>query len=428
MRDALIFIVVFGSVPFIFKRPAIGVMIFAWLSLMNPHRLTYGSAHDFPFAAVVCSVVLLSLLISKEPKSLPLTPVTVTLLVFAAWMTLSSFFALEPDLVWREWSRVMKTYAMIFVSMVALRSERDIKQMVWVVGLSIGFYGVKGGVFTILSGGSSHVFGPDDSYIADNNALALALITVTPLLWYQTMQATHKYLKLAMYAVVALTVVAAAGSYSRGAVIAGAAMLGFLWLKSRTKVRTGLALLLVAPMIYMVMPAQWFGRMETIDNYAVDASALGRINAWGFALRIAKDNLLGGGYNVFSPRMFTLFAPDPFNHHAAHSIYFQVLGEHGFFGLLLFILFMVFVWRCGTRIIRTCKNQPELKWASDLASMCQVSLIGYLVGGSFLTMAYYDLVYYIAAILVVLERFLLPEKKLRPAVAALTPYRSREQG
>lgn len=428
MRDAILFIVVFGSLPFIFKRPAIGVMMFAWLSLMNPHRLAYGSAHDFPFAAVICLVTLLSLFISKEPKSFPLMPVTVTLLVFAAWMTLSSFFALEPDLVWREWNRVMKTYAMIFVSMVALRSERDIKQMVWVVGLSIGFYGVKGGVFTILSGGSSHVFGPDDSYISDNNALALALITVAPLLWYQTMQATEKYQKLAMYALVALTVVAAAGSYSRGALIAGAAMLGFLWLKSRAKLRTGLALLLVAPLIYLVMPAQWFGRMETIDNYAEDASALGRINAWGFALRIAKDNLLGGGYNVFSPRMFTLFAPDAFNHHAAHSIYFQVLGEHGYLGLLLFVLFMVFAWRCGTRIIRTCKNRPELKWASDLGAMCQVSLIGYLVGGAFLTMAYYDLVYYIAAILVVLDRFLLPEKNLRPAAPTLMPYRSREQG
>lgn len=427
MRDIFVFLVVFGSLPFIFKRPAIGVMMFAWLSLMNPHRLTYGAAHDFPFAAVVCAVVLLSLLISKEPKSLPMMPVTVTLLLFAAWMTLSSFVALEPDLVWREWNRVMKTYAMIFVSMMALRNERDIKQMVWVVGMSIGFYGVKGGVFTILSGGSSHVFGPDDSYISDNNALALALITVLPLLWYQTIQATNKYLRLGMFGVVALTVVAAAGSYSRGALLAGGAMLGFLWLKSRTKVRTGLALLLLAPLIYLVMPEQWFGRMETIDNYAQDDSAMGRINAWGFALRIAKDNFFGGGYNVFSPRMFTLFAPEPYNHHAAHSIYFQVMGEHGFIGMFLFILFLFLTWRCGTGIIRECKNKPELKWAGDLAAMCQVSLIGYAVGGAFLTLAYYDLVYYIAAILVVLDRFLMPRQAHQPGHTRL-PARRREQG
>lgn len=427
MRDIIIFIVVFGSLPFIYKRPAIGVMMFAWLSLMNPHRLAYGSAHDFPFAAMICGAVLLSLIVSKEPKSLPLTAVTVTLLVFAAWMTLSSFFALEPELVWREWNRVMKTYAMIFVSMIALRSERDIKQMVWVVALSIGFYGIKGGIFTILSGGSSHVYGPDDSYIADNNALALALITAAPLLWYQTMQATHKYHKLGLYALVALTVIAAAGSYSRGALLAGAAMLGFLWLKSRTKVRTGLALLLVAPLIYVVMPPQWFGRMETIDNYTEDASALGRINAWGFATRIAKENLMGGGFNVFSPRMFVQFAPEPYNHHAAHSIYFQVLGEHGFPGLLMFILFMVFAWRCGSRVIRICKNDIELKWAGDLAAMCQVSMIGYLVGGAFLTMAYYDLIYYVVAILVVLERLLPHKPKLQPA-KIMTSTRLGKQG
>jgi putative inorganic carbon (HCO3(-)) transporter len=420
VRDALIFIVVLGALPFIFRRPAIGAMMYAWLSLMNPHRLAYGAAHDFPFAAIVCATTLVGLLAAKQSKSLPRNPFLVILLGFAAWMTMTSFVALEPDLAWHEWTRVMKTFCMIVVSMTLLRTERDIKEMAWVIALSLGFYGLKGGIFTVLSGGTSRVLGPDDSYIADNNALALALIMVLPMVWYLQMQARTRFLRLGLTALAGATLIAAAGSYSRGALVAGGAMLAFLWLKSRSKVSTGAVLLLLLPLIYLVMPEQWFGRMETIDNYQQDASALGRINAWGFALNVAKGNLLGGGFNVFTPHMFTIYAPNPLDHHAAHSIYFQVLGEHGFLGLLIFIVMLFFAWRTGSRVIRMAKDDPELKWAGDLAAMGQVSMIGFMVGGAFLTLAYYDLFYYITALLVVLERLLRDREQAARAAPAAT--------
>jgi putative inorganic carbon (HCO3(-)) transporter len=415
VRDAIVFLIVFGSLPFIWKRPAIGVLMFAWLSLMNPHRLTYGAAYDFPFATLVAGMTLISLLAAKQPKNFPVTPVTVTLLVFTAWMTLTSMFALEPEFVWAEWNRVVKTFAMILLSLMVLRTEKDIKALAWVVGLSLGFYGLKGGLFTIMSGGSSHVFGPEGSYITDNNALALALVTALPIMWYLHLDAKNKWLRWGFLAMVTLSVVSAAGSYSRGAMLGGGAMLFFLWLKSQKKMRTGAALLLVVPLIYFVMPPEWFGRMQTIDDYQADASALGRLNAWGFAINVASQNLFGGGFNTFSHRMFALYAPDPFNHHAANSIYFQVLGEHGFVGLFLFLLLMFFGWRTGGRINKACKTRPELKWAGTLSAMCQVSIIGYAVGGAFLTLAYYDLYYYIIGILVLLERAVLFE---RPAHAA----------
>lgn len=406
MRDALIFLIVFGSLPLVFKRPAVGAMVYAWLSLMNPHRLTYGPAFDFPFAAVIAAATLGSLLIAKQRKDIPVNSFTIMLLVFSAWTTLTSFFALEPNFVWAEWNRVMKTFGMLFLTLMAVRTERDIKELVWVIALSLGFYGFKGGVYTVLSGGSGHVFGPDDSYISDNNALALALITVLPMIWYLQQQAVKRYMRLALLVLVATTLIAAAGSYSRGALVAGAAMLAFLWLKSRTKVRTGLALMLIAPLVYLIMPPQWFGRMETIDDYHADASAMGRINAWGFAFNVAKSNIMGGGFHAFSPRMFFVYAPDPANHHAAHSIYFQVLGEHGFIGLGIFVILMICAWRNGSRIIKMCKTRPDWRWASDLAAMGQVSMIGFAIGGAFLTLAYYDLIYYIVGTLAVVERFL----------------------
>jgi probable O-glycosylation ligase (exosortase A-associated) len=314
---------------------------------------------------------------------------------------------------------------MMLLTLAIIHRVEDIKNFTWVVGLSLGFYGFKGGLFTILTGGTSRVLGPEGTYIGDNNDLALALVMTTPLVWYLVSQAPNKWLRYALMALTVLTLAAAAGSYSRGALLAGGAMLVFLWLKSANKGRTGVVLLLALPLVFLLMPEQWFARMDSIGEYKQDGSALGRINSWHMAMNLASSNLMGGGYRCFTAPVFRIYAPDPLMVHAPHSIYFQVLGEHGYVGLALFVVFLFLAWRTGSRVLRFCKGKEELQWASNLAAMCQVSLVGYMVGGAFLTLAYFDLLYDIVAIMLLLEKVLM-RKPAAPAIAkgpvpALTP-------
>jgi putative inorganic carbon (HCO3(-)) transporter len=413
MRDIIVTLIVFGLLPFAFKRPLVGVLLFTWISLMNPHRMCYGFAALFPYAAIIAGATTLFMLASREPKKLPMTPVTITLLVFMGWMTLTSLFALEPDLVWKEFSRVSKTFFMVFVTIMLINKPKDLKLFVWVVAMSLGLFGLKGGLFTIASGGNFRVYGPDGSYIGENNSMALALVTTLPLIWYLRAEVKSKWMMLGLTAMTALTAVSVVGSYSRGALVGGICMLFFLWTHSHKKAQTAIILLAVVGLIMTIMPAAWFERMNTIDDYKEDSSALGRMNAWKFAINIATKFPLGGGYNVFSPRQFMLYAPEPLNYHAAHSIWFQVLGDHGFVGLAIYIVLIFLAWRTGTRVRKHCQNQPELKWAENLARMCQVCLVGFAISGSFLSLAYFDLYYDIIVILVCLEKILLPAK--RPA-------------
>jgi probable O-glycosylation ligase (exosortase A-associated) len=144
--------------------------------------------------------------------------------------------------------------------------------------------------------------------------------------------------------------------------------------------------------------------MHTIQSYDQDASAGGRINAWWAAWNVAIARFpLGGGFKMWELDVFAIYAPNPLQLQVAHSIYFQVLGEHGFMGLFLFMSIFVLAWRYGVNIIRVTKNKPELQWARNLAAMVQVSLIGYAVGGAFLSLSYFDLPYYLVLILVVLK-------------------------
>jgi putative inorganic carbon (hco3(-)) transporter len=428
MRDYLIFAIVFASLPFALKRPVIGLLAFVWISLMNPHRLTYGSAYGFPFAAVIAAITLVGLLITSEPKRLPTTPVTVTLVLFIAWMTLTCLTAFNPSLAWLGWSNVVKTVVMALIAMLVIHQEKDIKTLALVMALSLGFYGLKGGIFTLTSGGGSRVVGPAGTYISDNNTLALGLIAALPLIWYFQGIATKKWVRFGFIGLTLLTLIAIIGSYSRGALLGGAAMLFFLWLKSRQKLMSSVAIILIALITLTFMPDQWFERMNTINDYQEDASAMGRINGWQFAINVAMANSMGGGFNSFTPEMFYIYAPVPTDFHVAHSIYFQVLGDHGFVGLGLFLLLIFLAWRTGSRVKKFCKEKPEFKWAADLAMMCQVSLVGYAVAGAFLSMPYYDFFYYVVALLVLLEKFIksgLGTNGDRKGITASSPLEKR---
>ena len=53
MRDTLVALLVFGSLPFIFKKPYFGAVMWIWISVMNLHSQGWGWARTFPFAAIV---------------------------------------------------------------------------------------------------------------------------------------------------------------------------------------------------------------------------------------------------------------------------------------------------------------------------------------------------------------------------------------
>ncbi len=427
MRDLLVLLLMLLSIPFTLKRPVVGVLTYAVFSLMNPHRITYGFAGSFPFVMIIAVVTLLATLASKEKKKVPFTPLVIQLLIVIFWVTLTAVFALNQAGAWEEWNTVMKTMLIVVLTIAVTRTVNDVKALVLTVAVSLGFWGLKGGLWTVMTGGHNGLLGPPGTYIGDNNTLALAMVTSVPLIVAVSSFAPTKWTKRAAIAVAILTGVSVIGSYSRGALLGGTCMALFLWLKSNSKVKTGLLFALAIPLLLVAMPSQWMDRMHSIDNYQEDASALGRINSWGFAINVANHLPLGGGFATFTPQIFQLYAPDPTVFFVAHSIYFQVLGEHGYFGLVLYLLMFFFAWRTGSRIVKKCGKDPELAWAATTARMCQVSIIGYMTAGAFLAMAYYDLPYYVLAILVCLEKvlFIAPQPDNTPPLRL--PFLSRRK-
>ena len=405
MRDIFIASLIFSLVPFIFKRPWLGILLWSWLGYMNPHRLAWGFAYNMPFSMIVGLVTIVAFMASKEKKEMPWTREVMVLLMFITWMLFTTIFAFYPDAAWPQWDKVWKIQLMIILTALIINERHKLHWLVWVIALSFGFYGVKGGIFTIINGGAYRVQGPGETFIAGNNELALALVMVIPLIRYLHLQETRKFIKTGLAAAMVLTGVAAIGSQSRGGLIAMVAMGVFLWLKSRNKLVMTIYMAAAIGIIASVMPQSWYDRMNTINTYQEDQSAQGRINAWHTAFNVAKDRVTGGGYELWRPPVFRQYAPDPFNVRDVHSIYFEIMGEQGFIGFGLFVLLGLMAWIRAQQVIKRNKNDPVNKWAADLAAMIQVSLVGYAAGGLFLGMGYFDLPYHLMIILVLAAKF-----------------------
>lgn len=425
MRDIAVTLAVFGSLPFILKRPWIGIMVWTWLSLMNPHRMAWGFSTTLPFAMIVALTTMVGMLHSSEEKRIPWERETKVLMTFVAWMFITTIASVYPQLAWEQFEKVIKIQLMIFVAMMLITTPDRLRFFVWAVALSLAFYGVKGGIFTISKGGVYRVQGPPGTFIEGNNELGLALAITVPLLYFLARETRHRWLRPAMYAATVLTAIGAIGTQSRGALVGMAAMGIVFWWKSRQKFMVALLGSIAVLAIVAIMPEEWYARMNTIKTYDEDASATGRINAWAMAANLAAHRFTGGGFETFQSPMFALYAPDPSVVHDVHSIYFEVLGEHGFIGLGLFLLLYLFTWRSASSVRKAVRNNAEYMWIGELAAMVQVSLIAYLAAGAFLGMAYFDLPYNLVVMIVMSKVILRREGLLgtNPASFARPPTR-----
>lgn len=408
-RDLIIVSIVVVLAIISLRKPWVGVMNWTWLSLMNPHRYAYGIAYQAPLAAIAGGALLLGVLLTKDRQSPFKGAPTIWLLLFAIWISISWLMGYDVAGDRGQWDKAMKIYLMIFVALAVMANKQQIVIFSWVVTFSVGLLAIKGGIFTVMTGGEHKVWGPAGSFIADNNHFALGALMTVPMLHFLQLQLTKRWQRHAMSAAMLLCVASALGSHSRGALLALMAMGAVFWWRSSKKGLIGAAIIVVLLALVPMMPQHWWDRMATIENYEEDGSAMGRINAWQVAIAVAGSHPFGAGMSYQHDFLFQTYGVHETVVRAAHSIYFQILGNHGFIGLFLYLGLWVSTLRLASRIRRMSRDRPDSKWVYDLGGMIQVSLIAYAVGGAFLSMPYYDFPYNLMVMVVLAHRWLLRE-------------------
>ncbi len=407
MRDIFVTLIMLTGWIYTIKRPHYGILLWAWLGYMNPHRLCYGFAYSMPFAQVTILLTMVMLLFSKENKSLPKDIIVYLMIFYIGWMGITTIFAFAPDMAEEQYIKILKIQLPVFVTMMMFNTKERINQLLWVIVFSIGFYGFKGGIFTVLTGGGFQVYGPQDSFIAENNALAVASLMVIPIMIYLRTQLTKQWQRQIMLFCIISMGISVLGSQSRGAFLAISVVAGYYWLQSKNKLILFLIFVVFVMLIAAFLPESWYERMNTINTYQEDGSAMGRIYAWQLAFNVANHNIMGGGLNLWNKVTYTTYLDsfDPLRQTAfvAHSIYFSVLGEHGWVGLFLFLLQFFLGWKYCNGLIKKYEKTNQNHWISDLVKMLKVSLLAYFSGGAFLSLSYFDLPWHYLSIIVILK-------------------------
>lgn len=394
MRSLLLFAFVVALMPVILVMPYVGVLTWAWLSFMNPHRDVFGAGFDFQFVFWTAAVTLGSWLISKEPKKLFREPIELAMLAFVLWTVLTTATAINHDLSTDYFVQTLKSFVLAFAVIGLMTSKSRMQAFIWIIAISLGYYAVRGAFSIFYTGGLARVSGPDGTLIGDNNTIALAFVITLPLLNYLRLSSRNLAISVLVTFVIAATIGAIILTYSRGGLVGLVVVAAGTWLSSRGKlmlIALGCALLLVAASF---LPQQWYDRMETIRGYSADISLQGRVEAWHVALNIANDRpLVGGGFNAtLDPGTFTKYDRTGVSRAglATHSIYFQVLGDHGYPGLFFYLFMILMAILNLNHIIHLTKSNEEQRWLADLARMMRLSFAGFLVCGALLSMAYYD--------------------------------------
>jgi putative inorganic carbon (HCO3(-)) transporter len=420
MRDIALSLAILVALGFTILDPFAGVLLWTWFTLQNPHEEAYGFSKSIPLNFIIAIVTIGAWLLSGERKLPPGRFLIWAMVIFIAWTTFNSFFAFSPGWSWPFWDRTWKIFALALIVATLATNRVRIHAVIWTIVLSLFYYGVKGGIFTLVTGGNFHVEGPEHSIIGDNNQLALALLMSLPLANYLRTQTANKYLSWGLLAGMGFTLISVVGSYSRGAIVALGALAIFGWLRSRRKI---LYLVLAGAFAFsttIFMPQAFWDRVNTIQSSSTqdDASVHGRLVAWQVAYKYANDHFpFGAGfYGPQLPGIFNSYFPEE-EPHAAHSIYFQVLGEHGYIGLIIYIMIIVGAFWSSAQVMRAARGREEYAWAGTLALMIQMSLVAFCVGGAALSMAYYDMFVLGVALLVPLRDLVGARQTVTPAVS-----------
>ena len=395
----------------------VGVLLWVWVALLSPNEMLYGFMAGVPFNKIVALVTIALFFVSRERKQPYLDSTLAILLLLAASATVSWTTGLASgDEAMELYEKLLKDIVLAFMIAGIMTTRHRLHLLVFTVVVSLGFLAVKEGLISVLTAGGHKIIGSGS--IGDNNSLATALLMIIPLAWYLARQSAVRMVRIGLLCVLGLSVVTIVMTFSRGGFV-GLLLLGlFMVAKSGNRVRSFLLVAAVGGAIYALAPESWFERLDTIRDASNDDSFMGRVVAWKISWLLAMDRpWFGGGphavqylsvWTSYLPGLPALdWIPTPPADtvpHAAHSIYFEILGDLGFVGLALFLAAVLgALWQCR-QTVRLARGRPELRWAAELAGMAQISLVLYLVTGAALSMGYFELLYIMLALVSRLRR------------------------
>ena len=401
----LSFFVLGRATPFVL---ALGYL---WVDTFSPQAIASSILTSIPVSLVMAVAAIGSYIVVDREKG-RLTAMSVLLILFAVWVTMTTaFWAEVPASAWEKWNYAFKTICFAAFLPFVFRSRIQIESLMQIYLFSLMVHFLPVGVKTIISGGG---YGKDlgviggNALLSEGSTLAGVSLMLIPMIFYlrkHTLIMPRSIVtQLGYSGLITLALAAAIGTYERTALI-GMVVVGIgIWIRSRRKVLYGVIGVLAVMGVASATSDAWNQRISTIKHFDTEGSALGRILVWEWTLGYVAEHPLGGGFNSYKVDRVVFPPADPNDDPiiktgiAFHSIYFEVLGEQGYVGLGIFFAIIGLALMQLQKVARLTRNIEEMLWARELAYALQVSLVTLLACGSFIGIAFQPMLYYLFAL------------------------------
>jgi probable O-glycosylation ligase (exosortase A-associated) len=426
MRDILVSLFILGALPFCFRRPFVGLLMFSLLAYMRLQDLTWGFAKYERWSYYVALLMFAGFLVARERKRWFVPDLRNWIMVLlVAQIGLS--LLLSDNLQWASDSQRYVEYIKIVT--IALFTGAVVKHfdhlriLLLTIALSLGFYGAKSGAHFLATGGGLYIREGPGGMISDNNDFAMALCMTMPMLLHLGLAEKRIVLRRVLVWMVPLTMMTIVATRSRGAFLSMCcAWMVLIWRSNHRLAGFVLAGLLGAA-AFLAVPREYVERLETIGSYEQDASAMGRLRAWRVAGNMIEARpLTGVGFDKFQQN-YPFYAFDEQGQQlgggikVAHNSYLQIWAECGTPAFLLYLGLIALSFWDIRRVRRMASGRYHASWILNYATMFEASLVAFTVGSMFLNRAHFDLFYHLVAIVMVwsmLSRQAMEDEELYP--------------
>ncbi|QBM74785.1 putative O-glycosylation ligase, exosortase A system-associated [Sphingomonas sp. AAP5] len=413
-----------------FRRPFIFVLAYVYIDVVAPQRLTYFLLNSIPISLIAVVLSVGGWLVADDKTGTRVAPrqgLIVVLMVYCYCTTLTADFPVEAL---DKWGWVWKCLAFAAFLPFTLRTKLRIEALLLVMVASAASIIIVGGIKTIASGGggygSLNLMVSNNSGLYEGSTISTVAVAIIPLILWFTRHGTifppDWKVKGFCYALVFSCLLIPVGTSTRTGLLC-IGLVAVLMLRDAKRKVLYLCLLATAGMIAVpFLPSSFTNRMSTIKTYKGDESASTRLAVWGWTWDYAKEHPMGGGFEMYrqnkirydTERVEGTAANATVDRHltvdqarAFHSAYFEMLGEQGFPGLILWLsISLIGIFRMEVLRHRYRKAAADMAWVTPLAGALQSAHIVYLLGAAFIGIAFQPFVYMLIGAQIGLDTYL----------------------
>lgn len=354
------------------------------------------------FQKIVMLLALVGLL--KEPKKLLSSTAVLrtfhgkAMLFLVVWMLLSVPFSVWPGksfgfITESAWKSILGLVMMIAYG----SSEASLEKMIWAM---LGAAAFLSGMYILFPQSGSMAILLEEAY--DRNDLGFLFVLAVSFAYWKSRQHGGIH-KIVLQLLCALLIGGIVATQSRGA------FLGLLVVivassfyargSSVKKILLAVAILTVVLTAILILgQGGYLDRVASItdteNNYNYTSES-GRIAVWQRGLAMMGENpFFGVGINAYEAADGAMVKVGKWS--AAHNSLVQIGAELGVPGLLAYCIMVISLLRRSSRIASSVGKNDDFYWYTGVAISC--SMLGYVVNGFFLSMAYSNLAFLIFGI------------------------------